>query len=456
MYTRKDLSIAIIGSGIGGLTCALALAHAGFQRIHVFEAAPELSFVGAGIQLAPNMARVLDRLGVWDEVVKNAVPIDETHIRDGPSNTELTRVDNTSTKRLYGYAQMVAHRADLIESLFSACRAHGPAIQFHFGTSVEQILSFGPAPKLRAVPLNGVPYHRQFDVIVGCDGIKSKTREQLLQHLNLSAAIEDTGYSAYRIILPRSHFEHEPSLQHLITTPRAIRWTGPDRHIIAYPISAHTLYNIVAVQPDTTFASAPSATYTTRGSKSAMLSVYADFDESIQRLLALLPDDDIVEWKLRVHAPLPTWTAGHVALLGDACHPTLPFLAQGAAQAVEDAAVLAVALAQAVDAEPAAGIEHALRAYERLRKPRAERLVEMAAENGRVLHMAAGKEREERDRAFREAREGGGGVPDKWVDRGVQDMVFAFDCVKDAMERGVGLAEERGVRVGGRPIAAGL
>ena len=168
-----------------------------------------------------------------------------------------------------------------------------------------------------------------------------------------------------------------------------------------------------------------------------MLSVFADYCPLIQRLLVLVPSDEVCEWKLRVHAPLPTWVHGSVALLGDACHPTLPHLAQGAAQAIEDAAVLGVVLAKLPDPSPAS-VNKALRVYQRVRKERAEALVELAAGAGRAMHLGEGRAREERDRQFAALKEGKGPVPDKWADAEVQRMVYGFDCVKVA---GEGFAE---------------
>lgn len=147
-------------------------------------------------------------------------------------------------------------------------------------------------------------------------------------------------------------------------------------------------------------------------------------------MLNLVPEGEVCEWKLRVHAPLPTWTCGTIALLGDACHPTLPHLAQGAAQAIEDAAVLGVVLDLCPDGS-AESVGKALRVYEKVRKERAETLVELAAASGRALHLGDGKAKEERDRLF---REGKGKVPDKWADADVQKMIYGCDIAAVAEE----------------------
>ena len=255
----------------------------------------------------------------------------------------------------------------------------------------------------------------------------------MLKELHIDAQIKDTNQSAYRIMLRREELQHDHELLQLLDSDAAVRWVGEKRHIIAYPVSGKTIYNMSTAQPDISFAAAPSATYTTRGSKSSMLTTFADFCPKVQRLLNLVPDQEVCEWKLRVHAPLPTWVHGAVALLGDACHPTLPHLAQGAAQAIEDAAVLAVVLGRITDPAPQT-VNKALRVYEQLRKERAEKLVELAAASGRALHLGEGEAREERNRQFAALKEGKGAVPDKWADADVQKMIYGHDCTLVAQE----------------------
>ena len=164
-----------------------------------------------------------------------------------------------------------------------------------------------------------------------------------------------------------------------------------------------------------------------------MLSVFSDFCPKIQRLLNLVPEGEVCEWKLRVHAPLPTCVHGSVALVGDACHPTLPHLAQGAAQAIEDAAVIGVLLGKMPNASPET-INKTLQVYEKIKKDRAETLVEMAAASGRELHLGKGAAKEERDRQFEELKKKGGRVPDKWADADVQKMIYGVDVMKIADE----------------------
>ena len=326
---------------------------------------------------------------------------------------------------------MVGHRSSLANALYEGCKRE-KAIRFIFSTTAEKVTTYSPKPSFTATPRNGdAPYKVEADILLAADGVKSNTRVDMLKKLGVTADVKDTGQAAYRIMLRRDQMENDPELLKLIDGDKVTRWIGERRHIIAYPVSNKNIYNLSTAQPDANFAAAPSATYTTKGSKTAMLSVYGDFCPMVRRMLDLVPEGEVCEWKLRVHAPLPTWVDGCVALLGDACHPTLPHLAQGAAQAIEDAAVLGVVLSRIPDQSPKS-INKALRVYEKVRKERAETLVELAAASGRALHLGEGQAKEERDRAFAALKSGKGPVPDKWADADVQRLIYGFVCMKVA------------------------
>lgn len=334
----------------------------------------------------------------------------------------------------YRYPHMVGHRASLANGLYNGCKAE-KAVKFHFSTRAENVNVATPKASFSAIPREGQHYTVECDVILAADGIKSSARTEILQQLGIEAEVTDSKQAAYRIMLDRSQMESDPELLALIENEGVTRWIGERRHIIAYPISNKTIYNISTTQPDVNFAEAPSATYTTKGSKKAMLDVFSDFCPKVLQMLNLVPEGEVCEWRLRVHAPLPTWIHGSLALLGDACHPTLPHMAQGAAQAIEDAAVIAVVLSQIPDSSPES-INKALRVYEKIRKGRAEMLVDLAAASARELHLGSGKAKEERDRKFAQLRAKGGkaSVPDKWADADVQKTVYGVDCVKIARD----------------------
>lgn len=416
---------------MGGLASALALAKAGHTDITVYESAPGLGFVGAGIQLAPNMARILDRLGCWKQIAAEAVECSDTSIREGSTDKELGHVKLDYVEKTYGYPHMVGHRASLAGALYDGCLKE-KAITFKLGSTILEA-KFAGRPSFKVNPVTGEPYRVEVDVLLAADGVKSATRVAMLKERGEASDAKDTGQAAYRIMLTRDQLKHDPELLALLDADSVTRWIGEKRHIIAYPIHNKQIYNISTAQPDDNFAAAPSATYTTKGSKEQMLKVYEDFCPKIQRMLNLVPEGEVVEWKLRVHDPLSTWVSGCAALVGDACHPTLPHLAQGAAQAIEDAAVLGVTLApnRIADHKPET-INKALKLYEKVRKDRAEALVELAAENGRAMHLGSGKAKEERDKIFAALKTGKGPVPDKWADADVQRMIYGLDVVKEA------------------------
>ncbi|KAI0888930.1 FAD/NAD(P)-binding domain-containing protein [Annulohypoxylon maeteangense] len=435
MSDYRDLRISVIGAGMGGLACALAFAKKGFKHVDVYETASNLGFVGAGIQLAPNMARVLDRWGCWDGILAEATNIKASSIREGSTNRELVHVEMPDIEEKYGYPHCTGHRASLAGGLYEGCKKE-PNITFHFSTSLADVKSFGPGKVVFTVqPRNGEAYDVETDVLLGADGIKSVVRTGILKGLNITADVEDTGQAAYRIMLTRAEMEHDPDLLELLDADCALRWIGEKRHIVAYPISNKTIYNLSTCQPDVNFAAATNATYTTRGSKPAMLKVYGDLDPIVLKMLNMVPEGEVCEWRLRSHKPLDSWILGGVALVGDACHPTLPHLSQGAAMAIEDAAVLAEVVSQA----PSGGADRdalskALKVYELLRKERTSILVELAASSARTLHLGDGKAKEERDRQFKEAKKGTP-IPDKWASPEVQHMIYSYDCVAEAQEK---------------------
>ncbi|KAL9053766.1 MAG: hypothetical protein Q9162_004564 [Coniocarpon cinnabarinum] len=431
LYWRSGLT----WEGMGGLTSALALAKRGFKDIEVYEYAPDLGFVGAGIQLAPNLARILDRLGVWEDIVRESVVINETSVLEGHDNRELGHQRMEGLREQYGYNHVVGHRSTLAHAIYQGCLREPSSIKFRFDTAVESVKSFGPSPKpsfvARRRGSKDPTYTVSCDILLAGDGIKSVTRVAMLDALGATANVIDTGAAAYRIMITREQMASDPELLALLDSNKVSRWVGERRHIIAYPVSSHQIYNLSSSQPDVNFADAPSAMYTTRGSKSAMLDVYKDFCPLVQKMLRLVPEGEVCEWKLRVHSPLPTWVHGSTALIGDACHPTLPHLNQGAAQAIEDAAVLAVVLGFLEDTRPES-INRVLKSYESVRRERADTLVAMAAANGRAMQLGEGKAKEERDRQFQLAKEGKAAHPDRWADKEVQRMIFGHDCAKVA------------------------
>jgi salicylate hydroxylase len=246
-----------------------------------------LSFFGAGIQLAPNIARILDKFVCWDKIASKAVQCANTSIREGLTDKELSYVDLGYVKEKYGYPHMVGHRASLASGLYKGCGKE-PSISFKLRSQVSNV-KFGPKPSFDVTPSKGGDaYHVECDILLGADSVKSNTRIAMLMELGLQGQARDSGQAVYRIMLTREQMQHDLELLKLIESDTVTRWIGEKKHIITYPIHNKTIYNISTAQPDVNFAGAPDAQYTTRGSKKAMMEVYNDFCPMLHRILDLV------------------------------------------------------------------------------------------------------------------------------------------------------------------------
>ncbi|KAI9371620.1 hypothetical protein BJX61DRAFT_17546 [Aspergillus egyptiacus] len=410
---RTPLEVVIVGAGIGGMAAALTLGLRG-HHITILESAPKLMEVGAGIQVSPNMLRLFDRWGVSPLIHANDVALEKIHVRRWQDGRLLGTMPVNKT---YGQ-QVVIHRADLHNALIEKAlelenvdlRVNSHVTNVDFG-STSVTLADGSVV--------------QADFIIAADGIKSGIRDHLLGED--SSKPMATGDAAYRIMLPRSVMESDPELKKLIDMPEATRWLGPERHLIAYPVRNHELFNIVLLHPD---RHGIEESWTTRGSKQRMIDDYEGWDPIVTKLIDLVADDEVLEWKLCLHPPLKTWIKGSVAMIGDACHPMLPYVAQGAAQAVEDAAALGVLLSEITSKQE---IPFALQAYEKSRKERAETVQQSGSANRITLHLPDGPEQEARDKQF-QASLNGGSNPDKWSDRQTQEFLWGWDAEKAALQ----------------------
>ncbi|KAL4953288.1 hypothetical protein BDW69DRAFT_7054 [Aspergillus filifer] len=410
---KTPLEVVIVGAGIGGMAAALTLGLRGHQ-ITILESAPKLMEVGAGIQVSPNMLRLFDRWDVSPLIHANDVALEKIHVRRWQDGSLL---GTTPVNKTFGQ-QVVIHRADLHNALIEKA-LELPNVELRTNSHVTNVDFDSTSVELA----NGSVV--KADIIVAGDGIKSVIRDQLLGE-NASQPMA-TGDAAYRIMLPRSMMESDPELKKLVDSPEATRWLGPGRHLIAYPVRNFELFNIVLLHPD---RHGIQESWTTRGSKKRMIDDYEGWDPVVNKLIDLVPDDEVLEWKLCLHPPLKTWIKNSVAMIGDACHPMLPYVAQGAAQAVEDAAALGIVLSEITSKEE---IPLALQAYEKSRKQRAETVQQSGTLNRITLHLPDGPEQLARDEQFRASLKGGVN-PDKWSDRQTQEFLWGWDAEKAALE----------------------
>ncbi len=361
-------SVGVIGGGIGGLSAALSLFHAGFD-VHVFEQASTLSEVGAGIQVSPNASRLLHRLGMADELAAMGVRPLAFHQRRWDDGRTLLRTPlGDEVVEAFGFPHYQMHRADLLAALVRKL----PSERLHVGMRFVGLIDHGD--RVQATFEDGS--RLDFDLLVGADGIHSAVRTALFT----PQSPHFTGCVAYRGLVPAER------LADLALEVTAQVWMGPGSHFVHYYVQNFRLVNFVAIFDQDTWTR---ESWNDRGEVEDVLATYDGWHPQIRAIVGAV--DSTFVWALFDRAPLERWSVGRVTLLGDACHPMLPFMAQGAAQAIEDGAALAACLKHERD------IPTALRLYEQLRLPRASRLQAMSATNKTRFHLPDGLEQEQRD-----------------------------------------------------------
>lgn len=358
-----DRKVLIAGGGLGGMTAALCLARRGFE-VDVFEQAPAIAEMGAGIQLSPNCTRVLHQLGLADALhavcsVPNGVEI--RHWRDG--NVIAALPLGAFVRRKFGYPYYHAHRADLMDILKNAAGGHRNIV-VRAGARVDAIQQ-----QRDGVVVEAAREHHRGDVLVGADGIHSLVRESLFG----PDASRFTGNIAWRALIPTQ------ALPEGLVRPVATVWWGPGKHFVHYYVRGGELVNCVCVVEKEGWEE---ESWTIQGELAELKNDFHDWHETVTTLIDNIAPESCFKWALFDRDPMQHWSRDNVTLLGDACHATLPFLAQGAAMAIEDAAVLADCLA--VEEDNVA----ALVRYESLRKERTARVQRASRRNARVFHMS--------------------------------------------------------------------
>lgn len=366
MSDREKLPFLVIGGGIGGLTTALALSRQGYP-VHVLERAEAFAEIGAGLQLAPNASRVLDRLGILDEVTKDAFFPSRLVLMDAVSGDQITAVETGEQfVRRYGYPYFVTHRADLLHALLSACR-DSDRITLEASKEVVEVTPLPEGARVRCA--DGSVYRA--DALVGADGPRSTVRRTLLPD---DAAPVVPGYVAYRGTVPMD--DMSAALAGLRELRDMVLWTGPGMHLVQYPVRRGELCNLVAVFHSRSYR--PDSD--DWGTEAELDETFAAACPQVRDCVEVINRDR--RWQLFDRAPADNWTSDHITLLGDAAHPMLQYLAQGACQALEDAAVLADTLRSHDGA-----VASAFKAYQAERYPRTARLQTSARDFGEILHI---------------------------------------------------------------------
>jgi len=323
----KHDPVLVIGGGLGGAAVALALGRKGFA-VRVLEQAPEFGVIGYGIQLGPNVFSMFDRLGVTDAVLAQAiVPVAILMIDSVDAGVIVRIPTGASFRARFKRPYIVIHRVDLHRVLLDACNAL-PKVELIANTEVEYYESHDDRVVVRTRD------NRTFDgaALIGADGLRSTVRAQMLAEGDPRMI----GYVAHRTIVPMTDVRVD------VHRNAVVLWSGPGFHIVHYPLRAGTLFNIVAVFRTSTYAEKGDG----ERYRAELDHTYRDSHPAMKALLAMMDLDR--RWVISDRDPIRHWSKGRVTLLGDAAHPTLQTLAQGACMAIEDAVCLAelVTLAQ--------------------------------------------------------------------------------------------------------------
>ena len=347
----NGLKFGVIGGGIGGIASAMALRQRGAE-VTVFEQAKELTEVGAGLQISENGMVVLRALNVIDETPQAGLRSYGTVLRDYRAGRSVSEIPAPAAGPTYYY-----HRADLLGLLYKAAIRKG--VEFRLGARVSQVRKHPSEAELALE--DGTRFC--VDCAIAADGGRSEIRAGL----NGPEVPAFTHQVAWRATIPWARRDQKPC---------AVLTMGPGRHVVTYPLRDHNLMNVVAIEERSDWQEEG---WRLRGDPADLRARFSDFGGLVGDILGQVQDPNI--WALFLRPVASRWQNGRVALLGDAAHPTLPFMAQGACLALEDAWMLARSF------DEQSGIRQALTAYEARRRPRAKQVVAAAGANARNFHL---------------------------------------------------------------------
>jgi 6-hydroxynicotinate 3-monooxygenase len=361
MRGAEKLSIAIIGAGMGGLTAAATLSRLG-ARVDVFEQATRFARVGAGIQMLPNSMKVLAGIGV-DQKLRSFAFAPKSHLNRVWDTGEVM-IELPMPESRYGAPYLCMHRGDLHEALLSAV----DSTTVHLNKRLVGLEQGGG--KVTLAFEDGTRH--EADAVVGADGLHSLVRELLVGPENPRFS----GRVAYRAVFPT---ENVP--QSAISASRT-KWWGSDRHIVIYctTVSRSEMYFVTSLPEPADWLTPES--WSAKGDIEEVRVAFEGFHQNVRDVLDACQDCN--KWAILERDPLPTWSDGNVVLLGDACHPMTPYMAQGAATSMEDAAILSRCLEATED------FESAFKLYEAHRKPRTSRIQAISSANTWLRTPASG------------------------------------------------------------------
>ncbi|KAK6205239.1 salicylate hydroxylase [Scheffersomyces amazonensis] len=410
--TKASFNVIVVGGGIGGLAAAIGLKRKG-HNVTILEGSSSLSEVGAGIQMPPNSIRILKEYGIYERFVPYVTKPKNIILKrfDTGAALSTTPLDPDMTD-VYGYPYLLIHRYDYQKILFEAATDLG--IEYKLNTRIDRV----DDATATIYAEDGTTYTA--DLIIGADGIRSRVRDTAVVN-DETVLPSPSGNCAFRATVSKEDMLADPVIAHLMTDINSNCWIGYRRHVMAYPIRNGEMYNIVMSHP----GQASVGKWNEPGDVEEMRAHYKNFDPVVRQLLTHVKT--VLKWVLADLPMLPRWVSehGHVLLIGDAAHAMLPYLAQGAAQAIEDGATLAEELDKATSASD---IPEVLKKVQKRRKRRVETIQAGARKNGHIWHLPDGDEQEERD-ALMAARDGHS--PDQWSDREFQQWLFGWNAFTD-------------------------
>ncbi|KAH7125110.1 putative salicylate hydroxylase [Dendryphion nanum] len=420
------LNIVIVGAGIGGLACAIASRRHGLNVL-VLERAERLTPVGAGIQIPPNASRIWAEYGLLDRLKQYSVISKATQLKRW-KNGELLCTRGVGEDMNEEWPWLVIHRADYQQVLVDEARHLG--VNLRLKADVRDIDFESTTVTLRDGEVIAG------DIIVGADGLWSTLRGRILGH---ESPPKETGDLAYRGTFSLNSLLSldDPAVDELCKKNVVTMWIGPESHSVFYPVSCGNEFNLVMTRPD----DLPPHVKTEAGDIDAMMAVFEGWDPVLTTILTAF--SSVLRWKMMHHDELASWTKNNVALLGDACHPSLPYQAQGAAMAVEDGAIIGTLLGLYQDARlrslKAPSLAETLKLYESLQKARTTNLHLGSISNQHMYHIDDGPEQEERDRILKAAdwqeKPEGEEEPFIWIDVRYQKAILGRDALGDAKKK---------------------
>lgn len=366
---KNELPILVAGGGIGGLAAALALSQRGY-RVHVVEQAQEMKEIGAGIQVGPNVFHMFDKLGLTQQVLDKAALPEKLVMMDGITGEEVVCIPlDDAFRARFRFPYALVHRADLHLAILEACRK-SELITLATGTRVAGYTDIGAKVALHTSSgdIDGA-------ALLGADGLWSAIRSQLVK----DGAPRVSGHIAYRAVLP---IEEVPA--HLRSNTMTL-WAGAKTHLVHYPLRGGKLFNLVAVFHSDRYEEG----WDTKGDPEELHLRFKDAVPTVKTLLGKIESWRM--WVLCDRDPIKNWTSGNVALLGDAAHPMLQYMAQGAGMAIEDAVVLADEIDRQCGDFPKAFAAYQEKRYKRTGK------VQMSARLYGEFYHASGVNRELRN-----------------------------------------------------------